>query len=278
MAGLVKNWLAGDLSQLRWLAFEAYARKVFGNEHEGWYREPMRYAAGLADANKVLGSQVVAFDFGAVFAAYSKLSADTEGSDRVSAILGDEGFKSFCGDAVAAMTHQLSAKVDVVLALPSPSALLIALGEDSASIDFDMLDDTAVMLGDLLRGFAELSIAGLVLDFSDNEVDLGDEGEACEVLQSVAGHYDWVFALSLESRELVDGLDDLSADIRLIATLDASQLTGWDSPTGGGLNSDFWNSSKALQFIESACLYGNVPADLDPRLIVDRVASLAPKI
>ncbi len=277
MTGLIKNWLHGDASTLRWLAFEDYARKVFGNDHESWYREPMRYAAGLADANKVLGSQVVAFDFGAVFAAYAELAADEEGSEKVSAIVGDEGFKTFCNDAIAAMSHQLSAKVDVVLALPSPSALLIALSEDSANIDFDMLDDTATLLADLLRGFAELPIAGVVLGFTNSKVDLGEESEACEVLQGVAGHYDWVFALSLKSRELAEGLDGLTADIRLIATLDASQLGGQDMPTGGGLTSAFWDGS-AVPSIERACLYGDVPENLDPKLIVERVANLAYKM
>ncbi|RLA44787.1 MAG: hypothetical protein DRR06_08785 [Gammaproteobacteria bacterium] len=274
MAGLVKSWLAGDLPKLRWLAFEDYARKVFGNEHEGWYREPMRYSAGLADANKVLGSQVVAFDFGAVFTAYAELASSEEGSERVSAILADDAFASFCNDAIAAMSHQLSAKVDVVLALPSPSALLISLGEDRANIDFDMLDDTATLLADLLRGFAELQIAGLVLGFVDNDVEMGDESEACEVLQGVAGHYDWVFALSLENAGLAESLGDLSADIRLIARLDASNLADQNTPTGGGLNSDFWNGG-ALPSSERVCLYGDVPADIDPKLIVERVASFA---
>ena len=273
MAGLIKNWLAGDTSRLRWLAFEAYAHKVFGNDHEGWYREPIRYAAGLADANKVLGSQVVTFDFGAVFKAYAELAADKDGSERVSAILGDDSFKTFCSDSIAAMTHQLSGKADVVLALPSPSTLLIALGEEVTNIDFDMLDDTATLIADLLRGFAELQIAGLVLSFTNNEVDPGDESEACEVLQGLAGHYDWVFALSLESSDLADGLDDLKADILLIAELDAGQLSDQEPITGGALNIEFWNGSD-LPPLERVCLYGDVPVDIDPKIIVERIATL----
>jgi hypothetical protein len=277
VVGIVKSWLAGDTAALRWLSFEDYARKVFGNDHEGWYREPMRYATGLADANNVLGSQVVAFDFGRVIKAYVDPGATVGGSERVSAILGDDNFKAFCKDAIGAMTHQFSAKADVMLALPSPSALLIELGEDNTDIDFDMLDDTATLLADLLRGFAELEIAGLVLAFVDHfeesGVDLGDEGEACEVLQGVAGHYDWVFALSLESTELAERLEELTADIHLFATFDADQLDNQGRPGGGGLNSDFWNGN-ALPPVVGACLYGEVPASLDPKLVVERIRHL----
>ncbi|MBV1931798.1 MAG: hypothetical protein KUG71_08775 [Porticoccaceae bacterium] len=278
MAELIKSWLAGDIPKLRWLAFEDYARKVFGNDHEGWYREPMRYAAGLADANKVLDSQVVSFDFAAVFTAYADLAADCEGSERVSAVLGDEGFRGFCKDAVGAMAHQLSAKVDVVLRLPSPSALLNFLGEDSGNIDFDMLDDTATLLADLLRGFAELSIAGVVLVFSlgdrdSDDVDLGDESEACEVLQGVAGHYDWVFALALETMDQAEVLSDLSVDLQLISALSIAELAGQDAATGGGLGETFWQGG-GLPAVNGVCVYGEIPADLDPKVVVERVALL----
>ncbi|RLA40751.1 MAG: hypothetical protein DRQ64_03950 [Gammaproteobacteria bacterium] len=272
MAGLIKNHLEGG-TMLRWLAFEDYARTVFANNHPAWHSEPMRYAAGLADANKVLGSQVVSFDFGAVFATHANLAADSEGVDRITALLDDAALKAFCADAIGAMAHQLSAKVDVVLQLPSPSALLITLGEDADNIDFDMLDDAATALAELLRGFAELPISGLVLAFTENGVDLGDEGEACEVLQGLAGHYDWLFALRLESAELAAGLEDLDADIRLLPALNVAELGEQDGPTGGGLNSDFWNGG-ALSSADSVLLYGDVPADLDPKVIVERVASL----
>lgn len=273
MAALLKTWLAGEGQQLRWLAFEDYARYVFANNHPAWHREPMRYAAGLADANKVLGSQVVSFDFGAVFTSHANLAADSEGVGRIAALLDDAALNAFCADGIGAIAHQLSAKVDVVLQLPSPSALLISLGEDAANIDFDMLDDAATALAELLRGFAELPISGLVLVFTENGVDPGDEGEACEVLQGLAGHYDWVFALRLESAELAAGFEELDADIRLLPTLDAAELGEQDGPSGGGLNNEFWKGG-ALSSVDRVFLYGDVPADLDPKVIVERAASL----
>ena len=273
MAGRVKDWLDGNAPLLRWLAFEDYARRIFGNDHPGWYREPMRYAAGIGDANKVLGSQVVTFDFGAVFAAHAALAGNSEGADRISAVIADDGVASFCNNAIAAMAHQLSGKADLVLQLPSPSALLALLGEDPGGIDFDMLDDTNAVLADLLRGFSELPIAALVLSFQDKGVDLADEGEACQVLQSVTRHYDWQFALRLDDSVLTQGLGDLSADIWLMPTLAVAELSGQGHTTGGGLNRDFWEGG-ALPPLGRVCLYGDVPADLDPKFIVERVANL----
>ncbi|MEH6639206.1 MAG: hypothetical protein V7717_08040 [Porticoccaceae bacterium] len=273
MAGLIKNWLNGDTPSLRWLAFEDYARKVFGNEHEGWYREPMRYAAGLADANKVLGSQVVTFDFAALALANAALAAESRGAERIITVLSNEGVKAFCTDAISAMAHQHNARVDLVLQLPSPSGLLMALGEDATNIDFDMLDDTATVLADFLRGFSALNIAGVVVAFTANGVDVGEESEACEVLQGVADHYDWIFALRLEGSELVDELGDLSADLVLFSALSLSELAAQKSPLGGGLSADFWESGE-LPTQTRRCLYGDVPAGLDPKVVIERIAVL----
>lgn len=274
MAGLIKAWLAGESQQLRWLFFEDYARAVFANNHPAWHSEPMRYAAGLADANKVLGSQAVSFDFGAVFATYAGLAEGKEGAQRISALLDDATVMAFCADAIAALVHHLNARADVVLQLPSPSALLVILGEDASAIDFDMLDDATTSLAELLRGFAGLSIAGLVLAFRDNGVDPGDEQEACEVLQGLAGHYDWLFALRLETVELAKSFEDLAADLRLVPALGTAQLDEGGTPTGGGLNEDFW-AGMAQAPGPRACLYGDVPADLDPQMVVERLADLA---
>ncbi|MEE4147006.1 MAG: hypothetical protein V2I26_19530 [Halieaceae bacterium] len=273
MAGLIRAWLAGESRQLRWLSFEDYARRVFANDHPAWHTDPMRYASGLSDANRVLGSQVVSFDFGAVFASHAQLATGGNGAQRIHRLLNDANVSRFCKDAIAAMVHRLNDRADVVLQLPSPSAALVTLGEDAANIDFDMLDDAANALAELLRGFSSLPVTGLVLAFTDNGVDAGDEIEACEVLQGLAGHYDWLFGLCFDSEVLAGRLAELSPDIRLIGTLEASRLAAQTTPTGGGLGSDFWSGGQ-LPPAPGACLYGAVPSDLDPRLIVERIACL----
>tara|TARA_R110001592_G_scaffold363371_1_gene685438 strand:+ start:38771 stop:39610 length:840 start_codon:yes stop_codon:yes gene_type:complete len=273
VAGLVKAWLEGNSRQLVWLAFEDYARTVFGNNHAAWYTEPMRHVAGLVDANKVLGSQVVGFDFGAVFAAHAGLAADSEGAQRISALLDDASVSTFCAKAIAAMTHQVDATCDVVLQLPSPSRLLLILGEDPSNINFDMLDDAASALAELLRDYAGAPVAGLVLAFIDNGIDPGDEAEACEVLQGVAAHYDWFFSLRMETTDLAEGLADLTARLHLFPTIEAEKPDDAGTRIGGGLNRHFWVDG-VLPASSGCCLYGDVPIDLAPKLIAERAASL----
>lgn len=59
----------------------------------------------------------------------------------------------------------------------------------------------------------------------------------------------------------------------MLLALDAAELNDQDGPTGGGLNSAFWNDG-VLPTNDRVCLYGDVSADLDPKVIVERVASL----
>ena len=42
---LLKTWLAQRDSTLRWIEFEAYARRVFANDPADWYRDPVRSSA-----------------------------------------------------------------------------------------------------------------------------------------------------------------------------------------------------------------------------------------
>lgn len=270
--GLIRDWLSGRAALLRWLDFEDYARQVFGNDHPAWYREPMRYVAGLADANKVLGSQVVSFDFGAVLGTYAAHAQGEQGASRLAAVLGAAEVNAFCNDAIAALCHQHSGRADVVLKLPSPAQLLVNLGESATDIDFDMLDDMATALADLLRGFAGQPIAGLLLEFADIGADLAEECEACEVLQSVAGHYDWVFALTVADDEVAEQLGELSADLILSADCGLADA-GDGAVTGGRLDAEFWQNG-LCEVIGRACLYGRVPPNADPKIIVERVASL----
>lgn len=65
----------------------------------------------------------------------------------------------------------------------------------------------------------------------------------------------------------------LEVDIRLLLALDTIELNDQDGSTGGGLNRTFWNAG-GLPSADRVCLCGDVPVDLDPKAIVERVASL----
>lgn len=279
MAGVIRKWLAGELRVLRWLSFDDYAHRVFASEHADWYRDPMRRVGGIVDANKVLGSQVVSFDLGGVFIAHRAVATTARGIEALRIILASEHVRKFCDDAVAALCHRLSGSADIVLQLPSPGGLLMMLGENCDDIDFDMLDDTAAALAQLVRGYAELPLSGVVVDFAQTGVAPGDELEACEVLQRAARHYRWLFAV--RAADLTD-LDaslayrDLDCDLLLLPSMEAvaaAPLWQAGDNIGAGLTSDFWRGID-LPELERACLHGVVPTDVDPKTVLERIARL----
>jgi hypothetical protein len=273
MAGRVRAWLGGG-GRLRWLVFDDYARQVFARGNPGWFREPLRHVNGLADANKVLGSEVIEFKLGALCAARRDLAIAATGSGRVSAVLGDAGVRAFCAEALAALVHGQAARADIMLALPSPATLLVALGEESELIDFDMLDDVATLLVGVMREHADAGIDGLVLSFTDTGVDAGDELEASEAIKNAAGHYGWVFAARGASVELTLNYQSLAPDLWLVPGQPAlGQLEGLAS-FGSGLDASFWRDGELATTGTGGCLYGEVPADLDPKIIVQRIGAL----
>lgn len=269
MTGRVRAWRDGG-GALRWLSFHDYARRVFGANHPDWFREPMRQVAGLADANKVLRSQVVEFDLGALWAAHAALAADGEGVARLAAVLESPAVASFCDTAIAALVHQQAGRADVWLALPSPAGALIALGEPAVAIDFDMLDDAAGLIADFLRTKAAAGIDGVVMVLAATGISAADEIDAAESIRGSAAHYDWLFALRAHSSAQAGDWAGIDPDLWLPA--DAQVELPPDAPACSSLDRAFWQGGPPPS--AGAAVYGTVPADLDPALIAQRVGSL----
>lgn len=269
MTGRVRAWL-DEGAGLRWLSFHDYARRVFGGEHPDWFREPMRQVAGLVDANKVLRSQVVEFDLGALWAAHAALAADAGGAARLAAVLESPAVAGFCDTAIAALVHQQAGRADVWLALPSPGGALSALGEPVDAIDFDMLDDAASLIADFLRTRASAGIDGVVMVLAASGISAADEIDAAEPIRSSAAHYDWLFALRALNSAQADAWAAVGPDLWLPAAAQVQLPSG--APACASLDQAFWQGGPPP--VAGAAVYGTVPADLDPTLIAQRVGSL----
>lgn len=269
MTGRVRAWLDGGAA-LRWLSFHDYARRVFGGEHPDWFREPMRQVAGLADANKVLRSQVVEFDLGALWAAHAVLAADAEGAARLAAVLKSPVVAGFCDTAIAALVHQQAGRADVWLSLPSPGGVLVALGAPAAAIDFDMLDDAAGLIADFLRTKAAAGIDGVVMALAATGIAAADEIDAAEPIRSSAAHYDWLFALRIANSAQAEAWAEVGPDLWLPA--DAGVALPSAAPACVSLERAFWQGGPPPD--AGVAVHGTVPADLDPALIAQRVGLL----
>ncbi|MGE3298461.1 MAG: hypothetical protein AB7I68_14065 [Porticoccaceae bacterium] len=269
MTGRVRAWLDGGAA-LRWLSFHDYARHVFGGDHPDWFREPMRQVAGLADANKVLRSQVIEFDLGALWAAHAALAAAAEGAARLAAVLESPAVAGYCDTAIAALVHQQAGRADVWLALPSPGGALVALGTPADAIDFDMLDDAAGLIADFLRTKAAAGIDGVVMTLAATGIAAADEIDAVAPIRSSAAHYDWLFALRVVNAAQAEAWAEVGPDLWLPADTGATLPPA--APACTGLERAFWQGGPPPA--AGVALYGTVPADLDPASIAQRVGSL----
>ena len=266
MSGVLRAWLAQG-GALRWLTFDDYARRLFGGSGADWYREPMRQVTGLCDANRVLGSQILEFDLGALWAA--RADAGASPVERLAGVLASAQLRHFCDQVIAALIDRQASRADVLLALPSPPVILQALGAGS-DLDFDQLDDAVAQMLDFLRPLAGSGVAGLVMSPPAPGVDAGDAVEALGPLQSAAGHYGWVYAQRIADSALVRDWNGPAPDLWLPET-DAVHCPE-TAPACTALPAAFWRAAGPAP--AGVGIYGRVPADLDPALIARRAAEL----
>lgn len=255
---------------LVWIDFDAYARTVFAGGSGDWLADAPRRAAALTQAHGIVRSQVVAVDLGAPFV---HAGADPFGAGAPAAYL---------ETLLDALGHTLSGRADLVLALPSPRDLLVALGAPAgAAPSFDDLDDLSMAAAALLRRLSGKPVGGLLLRLSgrdafDGELD-NDELETMAPLIAAARYYGWAVAVEFAGvaapgERAGEGLD---ADLLLYPDAAAAVLAArGDARFGGGLGAGYWSGAlPALPVLPA--LYGAIPPSARPEDVVARMQALA---
>jgi hypothetical protein len=265
---LLKTWLAQPDSMLRWIEFEAYARHVFANDPPDWYRDPVRYAATLIQAQGVIGSHCLGVDITAPFMA----THDGDASALAGLFASAAPFE-FVSEALNALTHRFAGRVDLVIKLQAPWDLL----GGGAELSFDAMDDVGTALAACLRRLSDRPIAALLLETARTEALSDDEIDAYEPLISVARHYGWTTAMSLvadrDGGVTTVGLD---LDVLLWPQRALQSVTNADAKplTGGGLVADVWAGKLPVPNAAAALLYGVIPADATPETILSITRAL----
>lgn len=273
MTELVKRWLGEGGRALRWIEFEAYAQRVFANATPDWYRDASKYAAGIMQAQGVVGSECLSIDLLAPFMARHPQARTA--AEVVDALGDAEGF-AFIEQGLGALLHRFEQRMDVFLKLVLPFDLLCD-GDAGAVVDFNDLDDVATAMTALVRRLADRPLAGIVLEkrhgtaFSDDEID------AYEPLLSAARHYGWRTALAMPAaRDAVPDTRTLDLDLLLLPQMPASALAqagGGGVRLGGGLTDDFWTGS-AEPGMGAVLHYGTIPADATPESVIANLRRL----
>ena len=265
---LLKSWLAQRDSALRWIEFEAYARRVFAADPKDWYRDPVRYAATLIQAQGVVGTHCLSVDVTAPFmAAYSGAARELPGLFANGAAL------DFVSDALNALAHRFETRLDLVLKLTAPWDLLG--GGDDAS--FEAMDDVGTALAACMRRFSDRPIATLLLETARTEQLSADETDAYQPLISAARHYGWCTALALPAdSEGVVAAVALDLDVLLWPqrTLPSLASSSAKPALGGGLNDALWAGVTSPPETASALLYGAIPTAATPETVVSITQAL----
>lgn len=262
---LLKTWLAQRDSTLCWIEFEAYARRVFANDPADWYRDPVRYAATLIQAQGVVGSHCVSVDITAPYMA-------AHDGDELPALFASSAPFDFVSEALNALAHRFEGRLELVLKMSAPWDLL---GGGDAS--FDAMDDLGTALAACMRRFSDRPIAGLLLETARTEALSADEVDAYEPLVSAARHYGWATGMAMPGvRDRAMPSVGLDLDVLLWPQLAVDQLpaAGGKPAHGGGLNDDVWSATAAVPKASAGLLYGTIPAAATPETILSITRAL----
>ena len=268
---LLKSWLAQRDSTLRWIEFEAYARRVFASDPSDWYRDPVRYAATLIQAQGVIGTHCLSVDITAPF-----MAAKVAHADDLPALFASAAPLAFVSEALNALLHRFESRLDLVLKISAPWDLLG--GGDDAS--FAAMDDLGTALTACMRRFSDRPIAALLVETARTEALSADEIDACQPLLSAARHYGWTTAMALPAdrdgavRAVALDLDVLLWPQRASGDIGDRGATNAKPQAGGGLNDAVWAGSAPLPERATALLYGAIPAAATPETVVSITRAL----
>ncbi len=272
MTGIVKSWLQQPTRPVRWIEFEAYARRVFANDTPEWYRDAAKYAAGMMQAQGVVGSECLSID---LLAPFLERHPQASTAEALVEALGDSAALQFIEQALGALLHRFEKRLDVWLKLRLPFDLLCA-GDAQAAVDFNELDDVATATATLVRRLADKPLAGIVLEKIHGITLTDDEVDAYEPLVGAARHYGWMTALAMPAARLTrPDTRTLDLDVLLLpqVALDALTGNGTKPRFGGGLDDAFWNGRR-LAVPGTALLFGTIPVQATPESVIDIIRSI----
>jgi len=268
----LNDWVSGSRDRLTWLDCDRYVWSVFAGAPERWHDDPGTMIGAMAQAQKLLQSDVLAVD---LLGPFSRHLLPDSRADTICAALGEEQSRRDLIATVDALLHSLGAQVDVVLDCPSPRKLL---GEGSDA-GFDALDDVATALLEVVRAVADRSLHGLQISCDTKGGPDLDELDSWSSLTAAAQHYHWPIVIRLDGVTDADQLDDTwPGHLLLLANLEAEAVPD-DRRLGAGLPAAAWTDSpEAVRIAEAAgrrgFRFGEIPRDAAPEVVLERINAL----
>jgi hypothetical protein len=263
-----------------WLDDAAYAERLLAGGETPWF-DSGEYVSFRRKAAALLKSDVITMPVGQMVAAWLRLHPDLP--DAMAAkkrtifplrtLLGDPDMRAQLSDLAQGL-QSCFPDAPFVLTLPSPrrwvaDAYRLAHGADSApDVGEDEIDSAAVYMADFLREFAEINIAGVLLEESEESMpQAAEEIEWYQPVLNVAEHYRWDVGVR-QVNGLVFAADSGGADFVI-----APKAAG-GTVSGVSVDDQFWEGASPPDLPAGGFLFAEIPENGVPETVLERVAAL----
>ena len=260
---------------LVWLEAEAYGAEVVRNGKPFPWTNPTEFVSSYGQLQSLLKADVAPVHLGRFLRAWLEASpaalTQMSGKKRVrfaiKRLLGMDAQRQVIREIVGALCDSLSQPV--VLVLP-PNGDLInwannrANGAEPAELSEIDIDSVSVYLADFLRAFSGLAVAGVLVQLPAGTAINPELLDLYSPVINVARHYHWAMGMQVAGADVTDPDEHLQYVIA-----DSEQ----DCTTGIVQAPSFWESGMS-EWNTPNFVYAEVPADLQPELVLERLATL----
>jgi len=260
-----------------WLDDTVYAEQLLAGGTTPW-QDSGEYVSFRQKAAALLNSDVIVIPVGDMTDAWLQLHSDLRAAMgekkrtifALRTLIADAGLRTQLFDLAQGLQACFPG-TPFVLSLPSPRRWVLdayrqAHGADSdPEIGEDETDSAAVYIADFLREFAEVQIAGILLEESpESTPSSAGELEWYQPVLNVAEHYRWDV-----------GIRQNSAFAFPIASSSISYAIAPGSVegviSGVAATSDFWNGTAPPDVPNGGFLFAEIPADGTPEKVLEQI-------
>ncbi len=273
-----------------WLDFHDYANKLFAQDAEDFWLNPMQYIFAVKQAQGMLRSDILSIPIIRFFENWLRIHPEAlekwKGKKPTfvcKKILTEEEPLQVLLEVTNGLKNLYPEQLPLVLVLSSPGQWLRLIQnhlseEKATSFDSEAIESVAIYLADFLRHFSTSGISAILFEDQDDElVCLNEWGELVQPVINVGKHYQWSTGIRLKSDVAEDVLQSLSSlDFILFADASPSAIHSlWQqglAHIGGGLNENFWNQGEIFPSSDSRGLaFGTIPAMAQPEKVLERL-------
>jgi hypothetical protein len=260
---------------LVWLEAEAYGAAVVRNGRPFPWTNPTEFVSSYGQLQSLLKADVAPVHLGRFLhawldanpAALTEMSGKKRVRFAIKRLLGMDGQRKVIREIVSALCDSLSQPV--VLVLP-PNGDMInwantkANGAEPVELTEIDIDSVSVYLADFMRAFSGLDVAGVLVQLPVGTEVCPELLELYSPIINVARHYHWAMGMQVAGADVTDPDDHL----QYVITDSVQACT-----TGMLQAPSFWEAGVA-EWNTPNFVYAEVPTDLQPELVLERLAAL----